>query len=253
MRFRTIFLSFLFILTLCLVLTISSALADVTGVYGMGDGSAEVYWNSNDDEKVLFVYKTGEDFQADFDRYGYFWLSTDGKSKMMVYIMAPGQSYWVLTENTGSGFTTPYAYNVGRASNYNEFKNAPTFNKFFLKMRSANGSKSDVDYFIASDLENENSYDSYGLMYWITWPQLRTARTYLWQFVLELPDGYRYVLWQGVYELPVGGYFWREDYLAIEDAFHLIYNMRNEVPRGRYTVSLYWDGQHVCSQNFMVR
>ena len=253
MRNKTWFLSFLFILALSLVFVISSATAEITNVNSLGDGSAVVSWNSNDDEKLIFVYKTSEDFYADMDQYGYYWLPTDGGSQTTVYIMAPGQSYWVSTLNSGSGFTTPYAYNVGRAANYNEFKNPPKFEKFELKMRSAAGVVDSVDCFFASDLENQNSYDSYGLLYWIKWPDLRNSRTYLWQFVLGLPDGYKYVLWHGIYELPKGGYFWREDYYPLEDAFQAIYNMRNMVPRGQYTVSLFWDGQHVCSQNFTVR
>lgn len=253
MRRKHFLTVFLIVLVLCMAA--SSALASVTNVTGLGDGSAEVRWDSNDDGKLLFVWKTGDDYNADFTRYGYFWLKTpDDKSRMTVYDMAPGQSYWVLTENYGTGFTTPVAYDVGRAPNFNEWSNPPKMSNFGLKMRDTAGQITDIEYFLASDLENLDSYNSYGLMYRVTWPDQRKARTFLWQFVLELPDGYRYVYYQEITDLPQGGgWWWNVNYAPVEEMFHLIYQMRGEVPVGQYRFALYWNGQHACSSDFWVR
>ena len=254
MRFRTIFLSFLFILTLCLVLTISTAMASVTDVTDMGDGSVVVRWDSNDDYRLVIVWKTGNDYDAEMSRYGYYWLPLDeGKNRQTVYIFAPGQSYWVQTLNWGSGFTTPVEYNAGRAYNFNEFSHPPKFSLFELKMRDSAGKMSNVDYFLASDLEDPNNYNSYGVRFQFTWPTLAKSRTYLWQFVLEFPDGYKLVDYHELVNMPVGGYFWKCDYEALENQFHAVYDMRGEVPIGQYKYSVYWNGQHVASCDFWVR
>ena len=254
MRIRTCILSLIFILALCMVCAISTATADITSVTDLGDGSAEVRWDSNDDTQLHFIRKTGEDFESDLNNYGYFWIPTEeGKNRMTVYIMAPGQSYWVRTMNSGSGFTTPWAYNVGRAPNFSEFSHPPKFSLFELKTKNSAGKMTDTDYFLASDLENENNYDSYGIRFRVTWPDLAKPRTYLWQFVLQLPDGERFVQYHKIVNMPVGGYFWRSDYTALENDFYRINNMRREVPVGQYKWSLYWNGQHVASCDFWVR
>ena len=255
MRTRTCILSLIFILALCVVCAISTATADITSVTNLGDGSAEVRWDSNDDYRVLLVWKTGEDFDADFEKYGYYWLPTPAdKNRMTVYYTAPGQSYWVLTQNYGSGFTRPFPYDVGRASNFNEWNTPPKMSVFGLKTRNTAGQISDIEYFLASDLEDTGSYDSYGLEYRVIWPDQRKARTFLWQFVIELPDGYRQVFYQEITDLPKGGgWWWNVTYAAVEDFFHTIKDMRGEVPVGQYRFSLYWNGQHACSSEFRVR
>ena len=254
MRIRTRMLSFLLILALCTAALISSALADVKSVKELGDGSVKVKFDSNDDEKLILVYKTGDSFEDDMSDYGYIWLDTDEKKSMTVYDMAPGQSYWVLTENSGSGFTKPYAYEAKRPKNFNMWNTPPKFAIFELKKRDSSGKITDPASFRSTDLEDLDSYDSYGFRYYVTWPDQRQARDFLWQFVFELPDGYRYVFYHELVTLPRGGgYWWGDEYIPIEDFFHTIYNMRGEVPRGEYKYSLYWNGEHVSTQTFRVR
>lgn len=254
MRFRKYFFPFLLILILCAGTVFSSALADVTSATSNGDGTVTVTFSSNDDNKLLFVYKTGDDFDADFTRYSYFWISTNGKSGMTVYDMAPGQDYWLLTENAGSGFTAPYAYTASRVTNFNEWNTPPKFAIFELKKRDSSGKITDPVNFVASELEDKNNYDSYGFRYYITWPHLRQAREVIWQLALELPDGYKYVVYGDIVTLPQGGdKVWGGEYVAMEDYFHLIQEMRGEVPVGPYKFSLYWNGQHVSTQTFSMR
>ncbi len=254
MRRRTYFLYFLFVLAFCLAFAVSSAMADVSSVTGLGDGTVEVRWNSNDDTQVLLVRKTGDDFDSDFSTYGYRWLPLEGNGRMTVYYMAPGQSYWVLTMNSGTGYTGAWPYDVSRAPNFNEFSHPPKFSVFELRMRDSSGKVSKVDYFLASELEDMNNYNSYGVRFQVTWPDLRNSRTYFWQFVLELPDGERLVQYQEIVNMPKGGgYFWKSDYTPLEDMFHMVYDMRTEIPIGQYKYSLYWSGQHVASCDFWVR
>ena len=253
MRFRKCFISLLLILAICTV-TFASALADVESVVYNGDGTVDVRFNSNDDVKMLLVWKTGDDFSADFDRYGYYWVPIDGQSRITSYDFAPGQSYWVLTENNGSGYTDPYPYEAARVSNFNEFNTPPKFAIFEMKKRDASGKITDPTNFVASELEDPNNYDSIGFRFYVTWPHLRNSREYVWQFVFELPDGYRHVFYGNIVDLPAGGdKVWGGEYVAIEDFFHLIQDMRREVPRGQYKYSLFWNGQHVSTQSFNVR
>ena len=253
MRTRTGFLFLLVVLTLFIVCAISSALADITAITPLGDGTVEARWDDGDAYNLVFVKKTGEDYDADLAAYGSFTVPTEeGKTRLTLYILAPGQSYWIATQGS-NGTTTPFAYNVGRPTNFNEWNTQPKIAAFELKKRDANGNMSNLDYYLASDLEDLNSWDSYGFHARITWPQLSKPRTYFWQFIFTLPDGYMAVYDQAILELPKGGYFWDDKYVAVEDFFHQIQSMRGEVPVGQYTFSLYWSGQHVSSVNFWVR
>ena len=252
MRIRTGFLFLLVVLTLFIACAVSSALADITGVSPLGDGSAEARWDDADATDLVFVKKTGEDFSADMAAFGYFTYPTEGKTRMTLYGLAPGQSYWLLTQGP-NGFTNPFAYNVSRPTNFNEWKTVPKIAKFDLKMRDAAGNLSNVDYYLATDLEDLNSFNGFGFDTSVTWPQLSKPRSYLWQFVISTPDDFKYVVLAGPMELPKGGYSWNY-YIAVEDYFHMLAQMRGgEVPVGQYTFSMYWSGQHVSSVNFWVR
>ena len=253
MRRRTYILYFLFILALCMAFAVSSALAEITDIKSNGDGSLEVRWDGNNDYRLVLVRKTGDDFDYDQSTYGYRWLELEGNGRMTVYYTAPGQSYWITTMNYAEEFNTPWYYNADYAPNFNEWSKPPAFTQFNLKMRNSSGKVSNVDYFTASELEDMSNYNSYGIQFRVQWPDLRNPRTYLWQFVLELPDGERLVEHAEIVTMPKGGYFWKCDYEALENWFHIIKSMRGEVPKGTYKYSLYWDGYHVATREFMVR
>lgn len=254
MRRRTYVLFFLFVLTLCLAFAVSSAMAtEITGVKFLGDGSMEVRWDGGNDDKLILVRRTGDNFEYDHSTYGYRWFDLEGNGRMTVYWTAPGQSYWITTMNSAEEFDDPWYYDADYAPNFNEWSRPPAFTIFNLKMRNSSGKVSNVDYFTASELEDRSNYNSYGIQFRVTWPNLRNARTYLWQFVLELPDGERLVEHAEIVTMPAGGYWWDCTYEALENWFHIIYDMRREVPVGQYKWSLYWDGQHVATREFMVR
>ena len=253
MRSGIRYLSFVLAAVFCVVLFAGSAAADVTKVRNLGDNSVEVRWDDNDATDLIFVWKTGDDYESDFRNYGYVsWSVEEGKNKMTLYGVAPGQSYWVQTLNSGSGFTTPYEYKASRVSNFDEWKTPPKIAVLELKERDKNGKVSKPKYFLCSDLEDEDSYTTFVIRCRITWPRLKEPRTYLWQIVAAAPDGYRYVLDAAVLEMPRGGYYFEYEF-PMNDFFQTLLAQRGEVPVGKYTFSLYWDGMHACSSDFSVR
>lgn len=244
-----------FVLAAALILTMltGTALADVTKVKPLGDGSVEVRWSDNDAEELILVPKMSEDYEADLAEYGRIVVDTEGKSKMVLYGMAPGQSYWLLTLSSGTGYTTPYPYKASKPSNFNEWKTTPKISRFDLREKSMEGRYTTVDYFQADSLEDMNNFTICGLQWQLDYPMLKNARSFLWQEVITDPDGFRTVVVAGVLELPMGMAYVYNDFMALDEYFSAIMDMRNEVPVGTYTFSIYWDGVHVCSTTFKVR
>ena len=239
---------------LCLALA-APALADVTAVKPLGDGAVEVRWDdSGDIDYLVFVPKMSNSFDDDVAAYGR--LLTDdgisGKNKMVQYSMAPGQSYWIQTQ-VGSSYTKPFAYKAARAESFSEWKTPPKITSFVLKIKDMEGRYDTADYLPANEMETGSSMSSYGAYWRIDYPQLKKARSFLWQVVITTPDGVRYVLYPGTLELPRGRAYVHNDFMDMTPFFNALMDTREEIPVGTYTFSIFWDGQHACSTTFKVR
>lgn len=253
MRLPRILIMVFAVSLLCAAVLASSALADVTRVRNIGDNSVEVRWDDNDATALIFVWKTGDDYEADFQDYGYVsWDTEDGKNKMTLYRVAPGQSYWVQTMNSGTGFTKPYPYDAPKAQNFTEWQHPPKLAACEIRERHMDGSVTKPEYFMTRDLEDSDNLSTYIVRARVTWPTLKNPRTYLWQIVVTAPDGYKYVIDADVMTMPKGGYYFEYEF-QLNDYFETLINQRGEVPVGSYTFSVYWDGKHACSANFSVR
>lgn len=250
MRGFTKMLSFLLAAVICLGAFAMPALADVTAVRDLGDGSVEVRWDDADAYELRYVPKTGDDYQADLDTYGYLYEDIDGKSKVVMYHFAPGQSYWVTTNSS----STPYAYKAARAGNFTEWRTAPKVTSFVLREKSMEGKFQAVDYFYSNDIEKSGNMTSYGIKWQMTYPQLKNPRSFLWQIVITTPDDIRYVyIADGGLTLPAGRSWIEDDYREMDTFFNAMLDTRGEIPIGTYTFSIYWDGLHACSATFKVR
>lgn len=246
--------AFLLAAVLMLTLLTGTALADVTKVKALGDGSMEVRWDDTDAEELILVPDMGGGYEADKETFGTIPVDVEGKSKIVLYGMAPGQSYWLLTEDSSGNQTKPYHHVASKALNFSEWKTTPSISTFDLRQKDMSGKFSDVDYFLSDELEDLNNYDSHGIRWRMDYPQLKKARTFLWQEVITDPDGFKTVVISGELELPAGwGYYIYNDFMDINEYFQTLLEMRGEIPVGTYTFSVFWDGQHVCSSTFRVR
>ncbi|MBR4712029.1 MAG: hypothetical protein IKP10_08325 [Clostridia bacterium] len=253
MRKIRILMTALAIALLFVMLFTAAAMADVTQVRNIGGNAVEIRWDDTSADAVVFVYKTGNDFEADFERYGYiFWPVDSGKNKMTVYNVAPGQSYWAVTLSLTDGFTNPYSYNVPKAANFTEWQHPPKMQSCQLMEKSMEGRTTRLNQLSVRSLESENSLSTYSVRVKITWPTLKASRTYLWQIVVTSPDGYKYVIYDEFFEMPAGR-AWVEPEFQLNDYFETLYQQRGEIPVGVYTFSAYWDGMHACSSTFAVR
>ena len=246
-------IAFLLAAALLLALLSGPALADVTKVKSLGDGSMEVRWDDTDAEELILVPDMGGTYESDKENFGTIPVDVEGKSKIVLYGMAPGQSYWLLTEDSSGNLSTPYHYKASKAPNFSEWKTTPSLSTFYLRQKDMNGKYSDVDYFLSEELEDANNYDSHGIRWRMDYPQLKKARSFLWQEVITDPDGFKAVVISGELELPAGRAYVYNDFMDIDEYLQTILEMRGEIPVGTYTFSVYWDGQHVCSATFRVR
>ena len=230
------------------------ASAKVTNVKNQRDGSVRIEWDSNDDTSILITAKMSDSFDSDQDTYGSRRFSIDDdKLFSVMYWMAPGQSYWVYTYNTGSGYTKPYSYEPGKAARFSEFKKQPSFNEFVLMSQDMNGKTSKNSYFSTGTLENRLDEISVGVRLKYSWPQLRKVRTYFAQAVITSPDGDKYVFSAFNQRLPASRAYAYNNYLALDDYFISYKKMRGYIPPGKYIFTIFWDGKQVCSETIIVR
>ena len=254
MRKKIRFVTFLLALLLSVAMLPLSALADVTNVRSLGDGSYEISWNDAGATTLITVWKTSDNFDADYEANGFTTASLDsGRSKIVSYYMAPGQSYWFLIRDGSGNISAPYAYNAPSPANFNEFQKPPQLSNFQLRYRTRDGRYENVDYYSYSDLETAGVTNSFGFGWTFTYPTLKKPRHYLWQLVMTDPYGCAYVFDAESFELPAGRSWLQFDYFPIEGYFESLMNIRHEIPVGEYMFSIYWDGVHVCSASFRVR
>ena len=238
---------------LVLMLLTGTALADVIRVKPVGDGSVEVRWSDNDAEKLILVPKTGEDYQADLAEYGSILIDTEGKNRIELNDMAPGQSYWVLTLNSGTGSSTPYPYKASSPADFSEWKTPPRVSGFSLREKNRVGIYATVDSFQAAALEDTENDSSHGLKWQLEYPMLRKPRSFLWQGVVTDPTGIGTVVMAGKRELSTDVDYVSNDFMPLDAYFSWLLEQRGTVPAGTYTFSIYWDGQRVLSAAFDVR
>lgn len=118
-----------------LTLLTGTALADVTKVKALGDGSMEVRWDDIDAEELILVPDMGGGYEADKETFGTIPVDVEGKSKIVLYGMAPGQSYWLLTEDSSGNQSTPYHHVASKALNFSEWKTTPSISTFDLRQK----------------------------------------------------------------------------------------------------------------------
>lgn len=81
-----------------------------------------------------------------------------------------------------------------------------------------------MNYFLSDELEDLNNYDSHGIRWRMDYPQLKKARTFLWQEVITDPDGFKTVVISGELELPAGwGYYIYNDFMDINEYFQTLF------------------------------
>ena len=240
---------------LCLALMTVSASAAVTGVRDLGDGSVEIQWDDTDVSQLVVIFKMSESSDADVAAYGYTHYDVAGKMKQVNYYLAPGQSYWLLTIRQDGSWSAPYAYNVGPATNFNEWRTAPTLSKFGMKKKNMNGKYDSLNFFAQEEVSSRDalSKNGFGVTFTFNYPQLKNIRTFLWQVVVTDPYGCPTVVEASSFDLPVGRSWIAMDYYPLEDYFRMLLDTRGEVPVGEYFFSIYWDGQRVSTESFRVR
>ena len=105
---------------------------------------------------------------------------------------------------------------------------------------------------IMAGLDDKSAY--YGVKYQMKMPQLAKGRSFFVTLAFESPDGYLYVerATEITFDRVSNGYqtlWWK---LAGNNFFDALYDQTGTIPRGTYTIYLYWDGMWVNTINFKV-
>jgi len=187
--------------------------------------------------------------------------SSTGTSVDTLYCV-PGKEYEV-TLTDGSGYILDRkTYRLPEAPVFQDGKLKNTSVKITTearKMKAGGNPNKDIKKIgslrakdITAGVENGNEY--YGLKFTMKMPQLVKQRSFFVTIAFESPDGFYLVDWAKSVEfervnrgyqtlwLPLAGY----------NYFQNLYNITGSIPRGRYTIHLFWDGMWVNSVGFNV-
>ena len=249
--FKTLFC--LVVLAVMLAAMAAPALADVTRVKNLGDGSVEVRWDDKDVMALILVPKIGDDMDEDLDQYGYIYEDVGNGKTQVIYYAAPGQDYWIATLSSEFDLSDPYVYSPGPAPRFTEWRTQPYFSDWQLKEKYKNNKPTNLSALSARDLESQDDDTGYGVAFHYNYPQLKAERNYLGQIVITDPDGIPYVDYAFNETLSAGNTYHYSDYYVLDDYFDNMILDRGFVLVGVYDFSLYWDGMLVCSTTFRVR
>lgn len=96
---------------------------------------------------------------------------------------------------------------------------------------------------------------SYGVKYTMRMPQLKEARSFFVTVAFESPEGFVYTWYADdmEFERVNRGYQTIWFYMAGSDFFRELYKTTGEIPIGKYSIYLFWDGMWVNKIDFNVR
>ena len=174
--------------------------------------------------------------------------NTSSKSASSGKVMVPGEPYTItVTDNSGKSATLSYR---PTKQTYPDFKITPSFD---LKVITPNGTKSGLASFSAADIKKNISTYDYGGYLKLGYPQIKYQRVTNWTLAFLTPNGDAYV--DGFFEddIPSGNHYTYWKHYSMNYLFQYLIRTTGSVPTGKYTWTLYFDGQAAGSTTFTVK
>ena len=199
--------------------------------------------------KVCYEQLVSYDYYSDEQKAITRWIMDDQCHERWCKIpyLDPGTSYWFsITDSTGE--TIRYAWTASRAGSFSEF----TVSMDMKQIRQKGSESKNVSSFSADEIEGNSKY-SYGASLKLTYSQLAKKRTYSFLVTVTDPTGivqqtdyYSYI------NLPRGRSYYNWDFYSFDEAMANAKKQKGYIPRGQWTVALYFDGLLVNSSTFKV-
>ncbi len=173
--------------------------------------------------------------------------------------MVPGHSYTVYVTDDNDLILDSHEYVIPKSGTFEDglLKNTSVQITREYRKKDKNGKYIKINNLSAQEIMNAlaEGKELYGMKYTMKMPTLIKERTFLITLVFESPDGYICVEEARTYtfdRMPYGSEIvWFE--LAGDTFFHNLYKTTGDIPVGKYTVTLYWDGSWVNTTYFDVR
>ena len=225
---------------------------EITNARLNNDGTVTINWDdsaSNGPYKIKYMYYVnGDYYSAEQSKHLIYTQEDSWNAKTYTMTnLAPGTWYWILVYDADDNMTK-YAYRPSVASNFKEFTV-----KISMDYRSRKGSNTkNISTFSARDIKNRPKY-TYGAYIKLTYSQLKKARHYVGHVAISAPDGTVLTCeyWDD-FDFSAGRSYTYWTLYSFDTAFDNAEKLYGEVPVGKYTWSLYFDGKFVNSYQFKV-
>lgn len=250
--------AFLLAAALLFCCAIPAARAEITlnapSYYG---GYTTVSWNATDGETGPYTLITLAD-NGTAEQTPWNMGSTNSRS-MQITECIPGKAYYFALLDSSATILDIQEFTIPEAGVFEDGKLKNTSVKVTLtprqyvvqsqKYNKLNGLNAQE---MTDGFTNGNYW--YGLKYEMRMPQLAKPRAFFVTLAFEAPDGYLYVeiAKDVTFDRVNNGYqtiWWQ---LAGADFFSTLLDKTGSIPRGEYTIYMYWDGMWVNTSTFRV-
>ena len=225
---------------------------EITGARLNNDGTVTINWDDSAGKgpyKIKYKYYVNGDFYSDEQRKHLNYLEADNwnaKTYTLTHLV-PGTWYWIMVFDEDDNVAT-YAYRPSTEPNFKEFGV-----KISMDFRSRKGSNTkNISTLSATDIKNRPKY-TYGAYIKLTYSQLKKERHYVGHVAISAPDGTVLTCeYYDDFDFSAGRSYTYWTLYSFDAAFDNAETLYGEVPVGKYTWSLYFDGKFVNSYQFKV-
>ena len=225
---------------------------EITSTRLNSDGTVTIKWDDSANKgpyKVTYKYYVNGSFYSDAQWDQLVYTATDSWNAKTYTLnhLVPGVWYWIIVEDK-DGKSTHKSYTPSLPDNFSEF--GVNISMDYRSRKGSNTKK--ISSFSATDIKNRPKY-TYGAQIKLTYSQLKKERHYTAHVAISAPDGTVLTCWYwDDFSFPSGRSYTSWDLFSFDDAFDSAEKLYGEVPVGKYTWSIYFDGKFVNSYQFKV-
>ncbi len=249
-------------LTAVICLTAFSALAEISlkSSAPISDGHMKVSWTDDSDSGPYHVFFTYIDPDGSPQKT---WYVGSTKSKSMTFDwLVPGRTYEIAVASDDLTVYDTREYDTGDVAYFED--GALTYKSFkpYISARSLSEggepkNAKQIQELSASKIKKAvtDGGTQYGFRFGMNFPTLKKSRYYDTLISIEAPNGFMDSYYMGNTEFKrygdrsTGELWW---YFLGSDFFKTMYEVREEIPRGNYVVTMYLNGDYACDISIRV-
>ena len=217
----------------------------------MSKGFTTISWEDSESRSPYTVYVQHESGSKLGEKQTVV-SNTNSKSVTNGYVLVPGEPY-TITVRDANGKTATYSYHPSKKT-FPDFKVTASME---LRVETTKGTRTTDKSFKASEIAKKISEYDYFAYITITYPQIRYERNANWTGAVTIPNGD--VFLTSLNEntvIPADSknkkiyLYWK--HYTFNELFNYLLETSGSVPTGKYTWTLYFDGQKAGSTTFNV-